>query len=75
MILRDSVDLRINEILQNKKKALNTAEENKKEEDKKKENDDSDDDGKISQSIYKSQQITKYTKESETDVLYYFNIL
>ena len=51
--LRDSVDLRINEILQNKKKALNTAEENKKEEDKKKENEDSDDDGKISQSITK----------------------
>ena len=73
--LRDSVDFKINKIEQNKKKALNVAaEENKKvEEVKKEENEDSDDDGKISQSIYTSKQVAKYTHESETEVIY-FNI-
>ena len=71
---REEIDKRINEIENNKKKALNTEEEeDKKEEDKKEENDDSDDDGKIRHSIKIKHEITKYIRESETEVIY-FNI-
>ena len=65
---REIVSLRINEIENNRKEALNLpAEENKKEE-----NEDSDEEGKVRQSIYMNQKITKYTKESETQVLYFY---
>ena len=69
---REIVDLKINKIVQNRKKDL-PQEDNKKAEAKKEENEDSDEEGKVNQSIYKNQQMTKYSKESETKVIY-FNI-
>ena len=69
---REIVSLRINEIENNRKEALNLpAEENKKELNQKEENDDSDEEGKVRQSKYTNQKIAKYTRKSETEVFYF----